>query len=155
MTNKTAALTFGLIIILLTGCAGLQSDYETPSFIINNFRALSSEGIAPQFEIGLHIINPNRKALELAGISYSVELEGHKILTGVSNKLPVVDAYGESDVTLVATAGLFNSISLLADLMREQRSSFKYVLNVKMDIVGLRRNIHSRKEGTISLAPDR
>ena len=155
MTNKTSIILFSLIIILVTGCKTLQSDYETPSFIITDFRALPSEGIAPRFEIGLHIINPNRTALELRGISYTVKLEGHKILTGVSNKLPVVEAYGENDVKLVATTGLFSSISLLADLMREQRNTLKYVLDVKMDIVGLRSNIHSRKEGDISLAPER
>jgi hypothetical protein len=76
-------------------------------------------------------------------------------LTGVSNKVPVVEAYGESDIKLAATTGIFSSISLLADLMRDQRDTFKYILDVKMDIGGLHPNIHVRKEGNISLATER
>ena len=155
MTKKTSVILYSLIVFLVASCAGIQSDYETPSVIITDFRALPSEGIAPRFEIGLHIINPNRKALELIGISYTVKLEGHKILTGVSNKVPVVEAYGESDVKLAATTGILSSISLLADLMRDQRDTFKYILDVKMDIGGLHPNIHVRKEGNISLATER
>lgn len=155
MTKKTSLILYSLIIFILAGCATLRSDYETPSVIISDFRILPSEGIVPRFEIGLHIINPNRDALKLAGISYSVKLEGHKILTGVTNNIPVTEAYGESDIKLAATADLFSSISLLTDLMKEQRDIFNYVLDVKMDIGGFRRNIHVKKEGNISLAPKR
>ncbi len=154
MTKKPSVLLYSLIIFLAASCASLQPDYEPPSFMITDFRALPSGGIAPKFEIGLHIINPNRKALDIIGISYNAKIDGHKILTGVSNKIPVVGAYEESDVKLTATTSLFSSISLLADLMREQRSSFNYVLDVKMDIAGLRKKIHVQKEGTISLDPE-
>ncbi len=155
MVNKLLTFIFCLTILIVTGCATIQSDYETPSVIISDFRALPSEGIAPKFQIGLHIINPNRTALDLKGISYSVSLEGHKILTGVSNKLPVVEAYGEGDVTLVATTDLFGGIGLFADLMNVQRETFSYLLKVKMDIGGLRPNIYINKEGSISLASQR
>ena len=151
MIKKSSVIIYSLIFILVASCASLQPDYEMPSFMITDFHALPSEGIAPKFEIGLHIINPNRKALEIIGISYTVNLEGHKILTGVTNNVPVVGAYEENDVKMVATTSLFNSISLLTDLMREQRSSFNYVLDVKMDIVGQHQKIHVQKEGNISL----
>ena len=154
MTNKISLLIYIFIILLAAGCATLQNDYEEPSVVITDFRSIPSGGIAPRFEIGLHIINPNRTALNLKGISYTVKFEGHKVLTGVSNKLPVIDAYGEGDVKLAATADLFGSISLLTDMIQRQRNEFRYVLDVKMDTGGLRPNIHVRKEGNISLAPD-
>lgn len=154
MNKNKSFILYILIILLAAGCAGLQSDYETPSVIITDFRALPSGGIAPRFEIGLHIINPNRTALHLTGISYTVKLEGHKVLTGVSNKLPVIEAYGDGDVKLAATADLFGSISLLTDMIQKQRNTFRYALNVKMDIGGIRPNIHVRKEGNISLSPE-
>lgn len=154
MTNKISLLIYIFIILLSAGCATLQNDYEEPSVVITDFRSIPSGGIAPRFEIGLHIINPNRTALNLKGISYTVKFEGHKVLTGVSNKLPVIDAYGEGDVKLAATADLFGSISLLTDMIQRQRNEFRYVLDVKMDTGGLRPNIHVRKEGNISLAPE-
>lgn len=155
MTKTSSLILFTLIVLLAAGCATLRPDYETPTVIISNFRALPSEGIAPRFEIGLHIINPNRDALKLAGISYTVKLEGHKILTGVTNKVPVTEAYGESDIKLAATADLFSSISLLTDLMKTQRNNFNYVLDVKLDVGGFQPNIRVKKEGDISLTPDK
>ena len=155
MTKTASLILFSLIIILVTGCATLQSDYETPSVIITDFRALPSEGIIPRFEVDLHIINPNRTPLELSGISYTVQLEGHKVLTGVSNNIPLIEAYGESDVKLSGTAGLFSSMGLFTDLMNKQRDTFNYLLDVKLDIGGFHPNIHVIKEGHIALEPKR
>jgi hypothetical protein len=59
---------------------------------VTSFRALPSEGMAPRFLIGLHIINPNREAISLQGITYRVSLEGRKLLNGVANDLPEVPA---------------------------------------------------------------
>jgi hypothetical protein len=39
-------------------------------------------------------------------------------------------------------------------MLQRQRNEFRYVLDVKMDTGGLRPNIHVRKEGNISLAPE-
>jgi len=111
--------------------------------------------MAPRFEIGLHVINPNRMALDLAGLSYTVSLEGHQILSGVANDLPAIDAYGEGDVTLLATADLFNSISLFADLVRQPRDNFSYELEAILDLGGIYPNVNVDKKGQISLAPMR
>ena len=138
---------------LLFGCAGLDPGFETPTVGISSFRALPAAGAMPQFEIGLRIINPNRTALRLEGIVYSVVLEGHKVLTGVSGDLPVIDAYGQGDVTLTATADLLSSIRLLNSLMQQPQETFSYELDARLDIGSLRPRIHVREEGEISLAP--
>ena len=59
----------------------------------------------PRFEIGLHIINPNRQPLTLTGVAYTISIEGYRIMTGVSNTLPVIEAYGEGEVRLEAEVG--------------------------------------------------
>jgi LEA14-like dessication related protein len=108
--------------------------------------------MVPRFEIGLHIVNPNRTALKLEGIVYSVILEGHKVLTGVSSDLPLIGAYGEGDVTLIATVDLLSGVSLLASLMNKPQESFSYELEARLDIGSLRPRIHVREKGEISLA---
>jgi LEA14-like dessication related protein len=108
--------------------------------------------VAPVFEIGLHIVNPNRTALNLQGIVYSVTLNGHKVLMGASSDLPVIGAYSEGDVTLRATADLLSSIGLLGSLMQQGQDTFTYELEAKLDIGGLRPRIHVQEKGKISLA---
>ena len=138
------------LFVLMFGCTGLEPGFETPTVGVSSFRILPSTGV-PQFEIGLHIINPNRSALKLAGIVYSVTLEGHKVLTGVTSDLPVIAAYGEGDVILLATADLLNSLGLFASLMQTKQDAFAYVLEAKLDIGSFRPRIHVMEKGEISL----
>ena len=156
MINKLGThILFILVIVLMGSCATLQTEFKEPSVSVTSFRALPSEGMAPRFEIGLHVTNPNRTALALEGLSYTVSIEDHQILTGVAKDLPVIEGYGEGDITLAATADLFNSISLISDLMRQPRDSFTYVLVANLDLGGLYPDIPIRKQGQLSLAPIR
>ncbi len=151
MTRFTKLVICLILFITSVGCASLEPGFETPTVNIISFRVLPSEGAVPKFEIGLHIVNPNRSSLKLDGLIYSVTLEGHKVLTGVSNKLPTIDAYGEGDVVLVATADLLSSIGLFARLLQSQQETFDYTLDAKLDIGSFRPRIHVVKEGEISL----
>jgi LEA14-like dessication related protein len=146
------------IVVLLAaffsifGCVALEPGFETPTVGVSSFRVLPSEGVAPVFEIGLHIVNPNRTALDLEGIVYSVALNGRKVLMGASSDLPVIGAYSEGDVTLRATADLLSGIGLLASLVKEGQDTFTYELDAKLDIGSLRPRIHVQEKGEISLA---
>ena len=138
------------LFISISGCAGLEPGFEAPTVGVSSFRILPSEGAAvPRFEIGLHIVNPNSEALALQGIVYTVALEGHKVLTGASSDLPVIGAYDEGDVTLIATTNLLSGINLFASLMNQPRESIAYDLEAKLDIGGLRPRIQVRETGQV------
>ena len=141
----------GLLTLILTACATVSPDFETPSVSVTSFKTRPSQSMAPQFEIGLHILNPNRTPLRLKGISYKIYIEGHKVLTGVANDLPVIEAYGEGDVTLHAVTDLFGSIQLITDLMRQQRETFNYEFVAKLDAGGILNNIHVKRKGEVAL----
>lgn len=143
-----------LAFCLSFGCAALQTDYDAPAVSITSFKAIPGQGLVPQFEIGLHIVNPNRTPLELKGIAYTITLEGHDILTGASNKLPRIDPYGEGDVVVHASVDFFNSIGFFTNLARNQKQeAFSYSLNAKLDVGTLHPVIRISKKGKISLFP--
>ena len=160
MPDAMRATPFNLLLLtflfctVATGCAGLQSGYETPDVTISSFKALPGQGAAPKFEIGLHIVNPNRTELALKGVAYTVSIEGHKILTGVANDLPVIEAYGEGDVTLTGTVSLFNSIAFFADLARSTApEDLTYSFDAKLDPGTLHPIIRVNRSGTFSFGP--
>lgn len=144
-------ITF-VLFFLFFGCAPLLPNFETPTVNVSSFRVLPGNSIVPTFEIGLHVINPNRMALELQGLSYNVELEGYRVLSGVSNKLPVIEAYGEGDVLLQARPDLFSTISLFTDLMNQPRDMFKFNLEALLDVGGLMPKIRVQKKGELSMS---
>jgi len=152
MTKKTGRGLLLFLILFVSGCAPLQPGYETPIVSITSFEAIPTQGLIPQFQIGLHIVNPNRSPLDLKGVSYTISLEGHKIMTGVSNQLPLIEAYGEGDVLLTASVDLFSSIGFFTDLIRTQtKEKISYSLNAKLDAGSLHPMIRVTRKGEISL----
>ncbi len=152
MTKKIICIFFLFSLLLVSGCTHLQSGYEKPVVSITSFKALPANGMIPQFEIGLRIVNPNRSALVLKGISYTIALEGHKIMTGVSNELPMIDAYGEGKVVLKASVDLFSSIRFITDLMgKKKRNKISYSFNAKLDAGTLHPLIRIKEKGEVSL----
>ena len=145
-------VTLGLSM-LLQACAGFRPDYEMPTVSVNSFRALPSQGALPNFEIGLHVVNPNREPLKLRGVSYTVNLGGHELIKGVGNELPVIDAYGEGSFTLTATPNLLAGVALVTDLMRSSTYSVKYKLEAKLDVGRIQPAIRISDSGEISLRP--
>ena len=147
-------LTIAIIAatLLLAGCAGMRPGWETPTVTVKAFRAVPSQGMLPEFEIDLHVVNPNREALKLVGISYTVSLEGHELIQGVGNDLPVIDGYGEGDFTLDASADLFAGVGLIRELMASQKDTLSYKFEAKLDPGALRPSIRIRDTGEVSLA---
>ncbi len=141
----------GLVAFLLVGCATLSPDFEQPSVIVSSFRVLPTNSVVPKFEIGLHVVNPNRDPLKLVGMAYNVELEGHRILTGVASDLPVIAAYGEGDVLLQASPDLFSTISLFTDLMNQPREKFQFNFVARLDVGRFLPKIKVEKTGEINL----
>jgi LEA14-like dessication related protein len=90
--------------------------------------------------------------LSLQGIAYTLKLEGHRLLTGVANDLPTIDAYGEGQVTLVASTNLLGSIRLFTELMNANPETITYDLEAKLDPGGIRPAIIVVESGQINLS---
>jgi LEA14-like dessication related protein len=141
-----------LVVIVVVACAPFLPKFEAPSVSVSSFQVVPGNSIVPTFEIGLHVVNPNRKVLKLQGLSYNVELEGYRVLSGASNQLPEIAAYGEGDVLLLAKPDLFSTISLFTDLMNRPRDKFRFNLDALLDVGGLMPKIRVNKKGEIDLA---
>lgn len=142
-----------LLSVCLQACAGLRPGFETPTVTISSIRTLPTEGAFPKFEIGLHVVNPNRDPLKLDGVAYTVSLEGQELIKGVDNDLPIIEGYGEGDITVTATPNLLAGIRLITDLMSGPRDTFRYSLEAKLDVGAFTPPIRVRDEGEISLKP--
>lgn len=141
------------IALTISSCASLDPAYETPAVSITSFEAVPAQGILPAFDIGLHIVNPNRSALELKGLAYTILIEGHKIITGVSNNLPAIEPYDSADVRITGSMDVLNSIGFITDLIQNQRrETVSFQLDVKLDPGGIYPAIRTQKKGKISLS---
>lgn len=133
-TANTSLVALLLILLILGGCAKFSSNYEEPTVGLKTFRLIPTESIVPTFEIGLHIINPNREPLDISGLYYTVAIEGHKVLAGVASDLPEIKGYGEGDITIEATVDLLSGAKLIRSLLVQPTTTFEYTFNAKLDL---------------------
>ena len=136
--------------LLFVGCATLSPDFEEPSLQINSIRLINFDGLTPQFEIDLHIVNPNRDALELKGLSYTLSLADKRIVSGATSDLPVVAAYGEADFKIDARVSLLDGLQLLSKLMNESQENLVYEFNAKLDLGSFYPTIPIKREGLLN-----
>jgi LEA14-like dessication related protein len=142
-----------LASLLLASCATLSPDYEEPTVTLNSFRALPSKGMAPAFEIGLRVINPNAQSLALEGVVYTISVQGHELVKGVGKDFPVIEGYSQQDLVLSASANLLAGIRFIGDMMQAPEESLEYVFEAKLDLQGLYPSIRVSERGTFDLNP--
>lgn len=150
-----AATRFSLLLMIISlgvgGCASLSPNHEPPTVTLSSFRALPSEGMAPEFEIGLRILNPNAAALELQGIVYTVSVQGFELVKGVGRDFPLIEGYSEEEITLSASANLLTGIRFFGDMMTNQQQSLTYDFEARLDIGGLFSSVEVSESGSIDL----
>ena len=142
-----------LLTAMLTSCATLSPDYEEPTVTLTSFRALPSEGMAPAFEIGLRVTNPNAQDLALAGVVYTVSVQDHELVKGVGKDFPVIEAYSQQDLMLSASANLLAGIHFIADMMQAPEQNLEYAFEAKLDLQGLYPSIRVSERGTFNVNP--
>jgi LEA14-like dessication related protein len=138
-------------LLLLAGCVTLPSDFKEPGVSLVSITPQIKNLFAPEFDVVLHVTNPNRETLDITGLSYTVHLQGKKLIAGVANELPVIAAYGEADISLRATADLMSGISLLSDFLNQPGEQFDYEFNADIDLGTLYPMVRVQRSGVISL----
>ena len=144
-----------LIVLLLAmglaGCATLSGDLDPPTVTVENVESLPNSGSSPRFLITLRIANPNKQALDIVGVSYSLALMDRELISGVTNEVPRIEAYSEETVKLEAGIRLFELLRLLAGLGKAQTDELEYTFQAKIDFKGLMPTQRVSESGVISL----
>jgi LEA14-like dessication related protein len=139
-------------VVILTGCAGgLGMLVQEPNIQVTSIALRNTSTLAPEFDITLRVSNPNAFDLKLVGMSYSLDIEGNRVLSGVSNKLPTISAYGDGNVNLNAVVSLMASINLLRDLAARDSEQIDYEFNTTLDAGGGIPRFNIRRSGQLPL----
>ena len=140
-----------LMALFLAGCASLTAEYDPPTVTLESFKALPAEAGAPRFEILLRVANPNKEALDIAGIAYTVSVHERKLISGVTNDVPRIEGYSEQTVTMQAGLQLFQLLRLIADLGLEPSDELAYSFTAKIDFRGFIPTQRVAESGTFKL----
>ncbi|MDO6764272.1 LEA type 2 family protein [Agarivorans sp. 1_MG-2023] len=134
----------------LIACSSMVPN-DPPKVNLVSVIPTSGDSMTPSFDINLRVVNPNKQALSLAGAVYTLELNGHEVVTGATSDLPEVPGYGEANFTLPAQANLIATFRLLGSLVQLKSPELDYKVDVKLDIGSLWPAVNLTEKGTFKL----
>lgn len=140
------------IVMALTACASWLKPYEQPDVNITSFSMAPASDGAPGFLIGLQVVNPNDRPLPVRGMTYQIDVDGHRIVSGAEPDLPAIAAYSSQEITIRATPDLLGSARLLNDFFSRQRESLNYTFKARLDINGLLPDITIEESGEFTFS---
>lgn len=124
--------TLALLLALLSSCALLDPAYEKPAVHLVMIEPLSSSGLEQRFRVDLKVINPNRSALSVSGMSYTLKLNDEKVVKGVAGPMSKIPPYSETTVQVEASTNLLAGLRLISSLLNKPGRDLHYELETKL-----------------------
>ncbi len=138
-------------LVLAGGCVTMPKDFTQPTVSLISVSPRDAEGLSPEFDVVLRITNPNRKRLEIGGLSYRIRLDGSEVIDGVASELPPIAAYGEAEVKVRARANLLGGINFLAGLLANADRPIDFELVARIDVGAFYPVIQIERRGQLTL----
>jgi LEA14-like dessication related protein len=105
-------LTLAACIMLLSACSTMR--LQAPDVMPTSVELVDAQITGQRFKVGMHVQNPNDRALPIKSVSCALEIEGVEVGHGESSAPFNVPAHGESDFDMVVTTNLAMSVPNLA-----------------------------------------
>ncbi|MEZ0185459.1 MAG: LEA type 2 family protein [Candidatus Reddybacter sp.] len=121
-----------LLAALLSSCALLDPAYEKPAVHLVKIEPLSSRGLEQRFRVDLKIINPNRSGLSVSGMSYTLTLNGEKVVKGVTGQISEIPSYSETTIQAEASTNILAGLRLISSLLNKPGRELHYELETKL-----------------------
>jgi len=126
------------LCLAATGCASLTS-LETPELKVTSFRVLEQESasLEQRFAVGLRVINPNNRDIDVDGIDFSLDLNGRQLARGVSDEPFRLPRLGEAETSVVVSTSLLDMLRQAVELGQQEEDTLKYRLRGRLHLGGV------------------
>jgi len=142
MDNNQSLFRFATVVIpsvlLLTGCAGLYKQIETPRISVVNLHLVEATVFEQNYRIQLRIQNPNTFEIPVKGLQYNIELNDQHFASGVSNHSAVIPALDSAVIEVEAISTLLSFFRQFNNLQQGKLETISYRLNGKIHLTGFR-----------------
>jgi LEA14-like dessication related protein len=105
----------------LSGCATLLPKLQPPQLSLNGITFRAGNLQHQQFELSVHVVNPNARAIAVEQIELHVQMNGAAFADGVTAAPFALPSSAATDITLEVTTQIVNGLLALA-ASREHRT---------------------------------
>lgn len=118
-----------IYVVMVSGCAALQTALESPQVTLNNLQVLDMTLLEQRYAVTLRVQNPNPVPLPITGMNFQLDINDSELGRGVSNRAVTVPAYGEALVEINLTSNLMRIFSQIRGLESSKTQSLRYRLS--------------------------
>jgi LEA14-like dessication related protein len=138
--------------LLATACA-LTPKLATPELSIVGVQLVGSDLLAQRLKVRMRVLNPNNRTLPVAGLEYTLEVDGQPLATGESAASFVVPALGTAEFDMNVTTNVAAALIRLLARGADAQQSFSYRISGKISLSeGWLRSIPFEQRGTFTLS---
>jgi LEA14-like dessication related protein len=117
-----------LFVILLGGCASMQSPLEAPNVSLTDLRLLDATLFEQRFALKIRVQNPNPVALPVDGMDFRLDINDIELGRGVSDQAVTVPAYGEAVLEINLASNFARIVNQIRALESGKGQSLRYRL---------------------------
>lgn len=107
------------VALLMTACASLDNVVSAPKVSLVGVEVERLEATGQTFLLSFDVVNPNPFPLPVQSVSYGLELDGHRFLSGETHSAFSVPARGQEAFAISVEADLLRSAPALIYALRE------------------------------------
>jgi LEA14-like dessication related protein len=123
-----------LATLFLVACATLSPYQESPRVSLVSIQPRQMMLLEQRFALQLRILNPNKVAIPVNGLSYAIEINGREFAYGVSQQTAEIPAFGEALLDVEVVSNLLNIMQQLQAMSDATRNSLDYRLTGKINL---------------------
>lgn len=141
------------VLLLLGACAGLSRYPETPRVSLVSIQPREMTVLEQRYGLQLRILNPNETAIPVAGLDYSLEINGREFAYGVSRQAVTIPPFGEALLDVDVISNLLNVLQQVQELGKQPRDTLSYRLSGKLSLSNSRVKLPFDYHGELTYSP--
>lgn len=122
-------LRLSLILLFLSGCAGLGKTPADINVTVVNIKMLESTMLEQRFLLDLRIQNRSPEALSVYGMSFDIDINNKKFASGSSNQKATIGAFNDAVIEVKMSSTLFGIIRQIQAMQKNKNQSLSYVIS--------------------------
>jgi LEA14-like dessication related protein len=152
MSGIRARIAAGAASALLVTACALTPKLSTPELSIVGVQLLGSDLLAQRLKVRMRVQNPNNRTLPVAGLEYTLVVDGEPLASGESAASFIVPALGTAEFDMNVTTNVAGALIRLLARGADAGQSFSYGISGKISLSsGWLRSIPFEQHGTFTL----
>ncbi|MCB1876811.1 MAG: LEA type 2 family protein [Chromatiales bacterium] len=141
---------FLLFFTINAGCAALQAgNLESPRVRVVDLRVLDVKLLEQRYALTLRIQNPNNQGLDIAGLDFTLSINGEEFADGVSSQEITLPAYGEATMDVEVSSSLMRILDQIQALDQRREIGLSYRIEGHVGLESGWRRLPFSREGTL------